>query len=191
MQIELFPPNEKQKLFLMDHHKHVAFGGARGGGKSYAVRMKAILMAMKHPGIKIMIIRKTYPELIANHIKPLREMCKCGTDDAIATYNDSRKELLFNNGSSLLFRYCNSESDPDRLQGTEIDILFSMKQHYYQRNRSKRSGPVCEVLMVFPRESTIPAIRVARAMHSLKGCSLIAITLIRNILKSTASFRAL
>lgn len=25
-------PSEKQKLFLTDTHKHVAFGGARGGG---------------------------------------------------------------------------------------------------------------------------------------------------------------
>ena len=25
-------PNEKQKLFLSDTHKYVAFGGARGGG---------------------------------------------------------------------------------------------------------------------------------------------------------------
>lgn len=24
-------PNKKQKLFLMDKHKHVGFGGARGG----------------------------------------------------------------------------------------------------------------------------------------------------------------
>lgn len=29
--LELDRPNEKQKLFLLDRHKHVAFGGARGG----------------------------------------------------------------------------------------------------------------------------------------------------------------
>lgn len=29
--ISIEKPNEKQKLFLLDHHKHVAFGGARGG----------------------------------------------------------------------------------------------------------------------------------------------------------------
>lgn len=32
MKIEIDKPNEKQKLFLQDRHKHVAFGGARGGG---------------------------------------------------------------------------------------------------------------------------------------------------------------
>ena len=124
MEIDLYEPNEKQKLFLLDHHKHVGFGGARGGGKSYGIRMKAIITAMKHPGITMMIIRKTYPELRANHIKPLTRLCKCGTPDAIAKYNDGKKELDFVNGSTLLFGYCNSESDVDRYQGTEVDILF-------------------------------------------------------------------
>ena len=31
-------PNEKQKLFLQSRKKYIAFGGARGGGKSWAVR---------------------------------------------------------------------------------------------------------------------------------------------------------
>ena len=29
--------NEKQRLFLKDEHKYIAYGGARGGGKSWAV----------------------------------------------------------------------------------------------------------------------------------------------------------
>ena len=27
-------PNEKQRRFLLDRHRHIAYGGARGGGKS-------------------------------------------------------------------------------------------------------------------------------------------------------------
>lgn len=30
MEIALGKPNKKQDLFLKDHHRHVAFGGARG-----------------------------------------------------------------------------------------------------------------------------------------------------------------
>ena len=33
-ELRLGTPNEKQKLFLADHHKYVGYGGARGGGKS-------------------------------------------------------------------------------------------------------------------------------------------------------------
>ena len=39
-------PNEKQKIFLGDQHRHVAYGGARGGGKSWAVRVKALLLCL-------------------------------------------------------------------------------------------------------------------------------------------------
>lgn len=41
-------PNPKQVLFLKDKHKNIAFGGARGGGKSWAIRFKAILLALTH-----------------------------------------------------------------------------------------------------------------------------------------------
>lgn len=30
----------KQWLFMTDKHRHIAYGGARGGGKSWAVRAK-------------------------------------------------------------------------------------------------------------------------------------------------------
>ena len=56
-------PNEKQKLFLLDHHRHVAYGGARGGGKSWGVRTKAKLLAIRFAGIKILIVRRTFREL--------------------------------------------------------------------------------------------------------------------------------
>jgi len=117
-------PSEKQKLFLRDHHRHVGYGGSRGGGKSWAVRTKAVRLALFNPGIKILIIRRTYPELLANHIKPLKALLRCGTKEQLARYNDSKKEMLFPNGSEILFGYCATESDVDRYQGTEVDVLF-------------------------------------------------------------------
>ena len=124
MRIDLPIPSPKQELFLTDTHRYVCFGGARGGGKSFAVRLKAIILALRHKGIRICIIRRTYPELTENHIKPLREMLRCGAKDSVARYNDSRKELKFINGSEILFRYCNAERDLDNFQGTEYDVVF-------------------------------------------------------------------
>ena len=57
--LKISPPSVKQKLFLLSDAPYTAFGGARGGGKSWAVRVKALLLALSYPGIKIMIIRKT------------------------------------------------------------------------------------------------------------------------------------
>ena len=53
----------KQKEFMLAHTRYVAFGGARGGGKSWAVREKAKRLAIKWGGIKILIIRKTFIDL--------------------------------------------------------------------------------------------------------------------------------
>ena len=48
--------SDKQLRFVDDYFtRHLAFGGARGGGKSYAVRVKSIKLAYEYPGIKIMI----------------------------------------------------------------------------------------------------------------------------------------
>ena len=120
-------PNEKQKLFLEAKEKYVAFGGARGGGKSWAVRVKAVLLCLSNPGIKVMIVRKTYPELQENHILPLCEMLGCYAPEKknrIAQYNDTKKHIRFPNGSRILFRYLDHEKDAQRFQGTEVDVLF-------------------------------------------------------------------
>ena len=113
------PPSDKQKLFLKANTKHIAFGGARGGGKSWSVRTKAKLLALRYSGIKILIVRRTYPELINNHINILRKELI-----DIAKYNDKDKVLKFENGSTINFQYCAKDGDLDRLQGTEYDIIF-------------------------------------------------------------------
>ncbi len=123
-ELQIPQPSEKQQLFLTDEHKYVCFGGARGGGKSWALRVKAVLLCEKYPGILCCIVRKTYPELRANHIRQLKALLRCGQKDALARYNDSDKSLTFPNGSVILFRYLDAESDEDRFQGTEVDVLF-------------------------------------------------------------------
>lgn len=120
MRLNISAPNPRQDLFLHDNHKYVAFGGARGGGKSWAVRIKALMLCARYPGIKVMLIRRTYPELRANHIEPLRALI--GT--RMGRYNDSKKEYVFLNGSVIMFRYCADERDMDNYQGTEADIIF-------------------------------------------------------------------
>ena len=112
-------PNAKQKQFFLERHKYVAYGGARGGGKSWAVRRKAALMCFSYPGIRIGIFRRTYPELKANHIDNLiSELGGC------ARYVKSEREFLFVNGSKIKLIYADCDADLNRYQGTEFDILF-------------------------------------------------------------------
>lgn len=112
-------PNEKQLRFLNATAKHVGYGGARGGGKSWSVQQKSIINALTHPGIKQIIIRKTYPELYNNHIRTMTSL----TAD-FSRYSEKEKELRFANGSIIKFMYCSNDADCDKLQGTEWDVIF-------------------------------------------------------------------
>ena len=58
-------PNPRQREFLACEKKYVAFGGARGGGKSWAVRCKAKLLALRYAGIRILLVRRSLAELEA------------------------------------------------------------------------------------------------------------------------------
>ena len=98
--LHLSPPNEKQKLFLQCRKKYIAFGGARGGGKSWAVRTKAKLMALRYPGIRMLLVRRTYQELENNHIRFLRRELA-----GIADYKATARQVVFANGSVLDFGY--------------------------------------------------------------------------------------
>lgn len=119
MQINIGVPSPKQKEFLKADAKHIGFGGARGGGKSWAVRAKAKLLALRYPGIRILIVRRSYPELINNHITQLRKDLL-----GIAKYKDKDKVFVFPNGSIIQFMYCAKDADLERLQGVEYDIIF-------------------------------------------------------------------
>ncbi len=112
-------PQPTQQQFLNAKTKYVGFGGARGGGKSWSIRVKSILLALEYPTIKICIIRKTYKELKDNHIDELKTIL-----NGAAHYNDTDKELRFPNGSIIKFQYCANDRDLAKIQGIEYDVIF-------------------------------------------------------------------
>ena len=147
-------PSEKQRRFLTDHHKYIGYGGARGGGKSWAVRVKAVLLCLQYPGIKVMVVRKTYPELQENHILPLCQLLRCYSEDPevrIAAYNDAKKHILFPNGSRILFRYCDDDRDAQRFQGTEVDVLFVDEATQQSEERMDKLRACVRGVNAFPK----------------------------------------
>lgn len=117
--IDLSQISDKQYAFLSADKKHVGFGGARGGGKSWSVRAKAKILAACYPGIKLLIVRRTFPELVNNHINQLRDELH-----GLAKYNKTEKVFTFPNGSTIKFGYCNADKDLDQYQGAEYDVIF-------------------------------------------------------------------
>ena len=119
MKLHIPRPNPRQAEFLSATEKYIAFGGARGGGKSWAVRTKAKLLALRYAGIRLLIMRRTYQELDSNHIRFLRSELH-----GIATYRATDRIFTFPNGSTLEFGYCANDGDADRYQGAEYDVIF-------------------------------------------------------------------
>jgi hypothetical protein len=117
-EIRMPAPSERQALLLKAKEKYIIFGGARGGGKSWAVRWKAVLMAEHYAGIKILVMRRSYPELVANHINPLKMLLH-----GFAKYNGTEHEFRFPNGSTIKFMYCSRDDDLLNIQGHEYDVI--------------------------------------------------------------------
>lgn len=134
--------NEKQKVFFKAKKRYVGYGGSRGGGKSWAMRMKFVLLAMQYMDLKLLLLRRTLPELRENHILPLQTLL-----NGIAKYNSDEKAFLFRNGSRLKLGYCDSDADMSQYQGQEYDVIgfeeaTAFQEHWIQFiltcNRSTR-----------------------------------------------------
>ena len=113
-------PNERQRLFFASRAKYTAYGGARGGGKSWALRRKLILLCLNYPGITCLVIRRSYPELRQNHILPLQR--ELGEH---VLYRESEKCFLFpgEKTSRIFLGHLSSARDILRYQGQEYDII--------------------------------------------------------------------
>lgn len=116
--INLPKPNPKQEKFLQSTTLYTAYGGARGGGKTHILRVKAFLGAVKYPGIKILIIRRTYPELQESIIEPLCKM----VPPSIGAYNGSVHMMYFANGSTIKFGHFQSMGSATEYQGKFLPL---------------------------------------------------------------------
>lgn len=121
MKLDLGTANEKQVQFFESRCLYTCYGGARGGGKSWAIRAKAVGGAIRWPGIRILIIRRTYPELQQNHIEPIIKM----VPQTIGSYNGSLRTMYFTNGSFIKFGHAQSTTAIEtEYQGQEYDWIF-------------------------------------------------------------------
>lgn len=82
------------------------------------MRRKLVLLAMRYPGLKLLLLRRTLPELRANHILPLqRELA------GYAAWSGAERAFRFPNGSRLVMGYCDSDSDCAQYQGQEYEVI--------------------------------------------------------------------
>ena len=125
-------PQPAQIPFFESTARHICYGGARGGGKSWAMRRKFVLLALNYPGLKLLLLRRTLAELEGNHIIPL-----IGELTGIAKYIDSKKTFRFPNGSFIKLGYCDAEKDVYQFQGQEYDVIgLEEATHFTETQRT-------------------------------------------------------
>lgn len=121
--IDLYP---KQKQFIRSNKTFVAYGGARGGGKSRAVQELVKIYAKLYPGIQILLVRRTYKDVMNNHVIPLKVQLHCvveGDPKAACRFSNDEQSFIFANGSRIKFGYCDNENDVMRYQGLAYDLV--------------------------------------------------------------------
>lgn len=123
LRIDLGTPNsEPQWKLFTSKAKYTCYGGARGGGKTWAFIRKSLLLALNYWGIQIIIMRREYEQLENPIIQPMLKLLPTGS----YRYNKSDHELTLFNGSLIKF-----SNMPDynaavegKFQGSSWDVLF-------------------------------------------------------------------
>lgn len=146
MEVVFQRPQPKQEEFLKATEKHIGYGGARGGGKSWSVRQKAKALGVLYSGIRMLLVRRTYQEVTKNHLDALKHELK-----GIAKYNKTDKAFYFINGSLLQFGYCENDDDADQYQGVEYDVIFIDEATQMSESQIKKIAACCRGVNKFPK----------------------------------------
>ena len=119
--------SKKQALFIGATESEVLFGGAAGGGKSYGQMVDALLFALRYPGSKQLVLRRTFAELDKSLIRTSLSLFP----RSIYTFNSGNHTGKFKNGSIIDFGYCAAEGDVYQYQSAEYDcIRFDELTHF-------------------------------------------------------------
>ena len=113
--------------------KHIGYGGAAGGGKSYLARAVATAAAFKWPGSVGIIFRRTKDEVKANHVVKFRDELPEVLPNGNRLYKFNAADLIatFVNGSMIYFGFLRDFKDVTKYQGPEYDyMIFEEATHY-------------------------------------------------------------
>src|SRR3990167_2787917 len=123
----IYEPHEKQLAFHTDSSTNLLAIGSRGSGKSLTLRMDAHMRALSCPGINLILVRKTYKDLLKSHIyfqglpwgSLKKEMELLG-----GSFHSTDYICHYPNGSKLFLSYVGHESDALNLLSAEFVAAY-------------------------------------------------------------------
>jgi hypothetical protein len=138
----------KQGVAFESRATEILYGGAAGGGKSFLMRVCAIMWCANIPGLQVYLFRRTRDDLAKNHVDGpkgfrallapwvLAEECAIVAD-----------EIRFSNGAQIHLCHCKDEKDMYKYQGAEIHVLlidelthFTEDMYRFLRHRVRMVG---------------------------------------------------
>lgn len=146
VQLNLGGLNPKQKRFCQARTRYVSYGGARGGGKTHVAMTKAKGGAVTYPGIRILMLRKEYPELEQTIILPMRQTIP----PELASYNGTLRMHTFVNGSVIKYGHYDSGGDLE-YQGQAWDWIFMEEATQFTEHEFRVLGACLRGATKIPR----------------------------------------
>jgi phage terminase large subunit len=140
-----YTPFPKQSQFHCSPAKYRLFGGAAGPGKTKALLMEAVVLALTYSNVNTLLLRRTFPELEASLLHYFRRDVP---RHLYRAFHESKHLVEWINGSTTRFGYCASEHDVYQYQGAEylfigIDelTLFTLRQWQFLTSRNRCPMP--------------------------------------------------
>lgn len=129
MRIVLQPKQVELRKLCETDATWIGYGGARGGGKSGAIRRIMLLRRHKYPGTKGVIMRRVWDDVNKNHVLPFLEEFP----DLRQFY--ANKQVVLPNGSTIFFMAAETPADVTRkFFGPEyMDIFVDQAEQFEEK----------------------------------------------------------
>ena len=142
MSVKIIQPNPgPQEKFLSSPADIAIYGGAAGGGKSFALLLEC-LRYVHVPDFKAVVLRKTLTQV--KNIGGLWDSSQQIFSRVGATPRESDLSWTFPSGACVQFASMNHENDKYNWDGTEIPLIcfdelihFSQSQFFYMMSRNR------------------------------------------------------
>ena len=120
----LYSAQPKQDLLHIARAPNVLYGGAAGGGKSHGIRWDAIVKCLRVPGLKVLILRRTFPELEKTHLLSLPEE----VPPELAEWREGKRRLIVRHRTGapavIQFGHCKDLKAVTQYLSTEWDLIY-------------------------------------------------------------------